>query len=162
MEDREAAACWIPACAGYDSELVIQRHCNGQSAVAWAKRSVPAIASRASNGGHGGGSAFAHPANTRPGRRRQEVDVVLGRHRHHVLRLLLLHVVKAPEQVVEFSRRCHPEQHLCGLVRLVEDAVRRAHAEPGPIARGCLRLGAAERPVVTDSSSLLDRPRCVR
>jgi hypothetical protein len=39
---------------------------------------------------------------SRARRRRQEVDVVFRRHRHHVLRLLLLHVVEPPEQIVEF------------------------------------------------------------
>ena len=51
---------------------------------------------------------------SRPRRRRQEVDVVLGGQRHHGVRLLLLHVVDRPEQVVEPPRRRHPEQRLRG------------------------------------------------
>src|ERR1700744_6039298 len=65
----------------------------------------------------------------RPRRWRQEVDVMLGGDRHHLVGYLLLHVVKGPEQVEQFLCRRYPEQHFRGLVGFVEDAVRHAHAE---------------------------------
>src|SRR6185436_4875200 len=43
-------------------------------------------------------------------RRRQEDDFVLGRERHHVRRVLLLHAVNGPEQIIELAGRRHPEE----------------------------------------------------
>ena len=45
-------------------------------------------------------------------RRRQEVDVVLGRKPNHVVRILLFHIVNGPEQIIEPAGRGHPEQRL--------------------------------------------------
>ena len=42
---------------------------------------------------------------SRPRRRRQEVDVEFRGQRHHGIRRLLLHIVDAPEQIIEFLGR---------------------------------------------------------
>jgi len=75
------------------------------------------------------------------------VDVVFRGHRHDVLRFLLLHVVKAPEQIIQLLARRNPEQHFRGLVRLVEDAVGNAHAKADQIARRRLGVGARQHEV---------------
>src|SRR5580693_4356741 len=41
---------------------------------------------------------------------RQEVDVVLGGELDHLIRILLLHIVNGPEQIIEPAGRGHPEQ----------------------------------------------------
>ena len=75
-------------------------------------------------------------AGSRPRRRRQEHHLVLGGQRHHVGRVLLLHGVDRPEQVVELARRRHPEQAFHRLVGLVEDAVRDLLRQPDQVAGG--------------------------
>jgi hypothetical protein len=59
---------------------------------------------------------------------------VLGGDRDHIRRVLFLHTVDRPEQIVELARRRHPEKALHGLVGLVEDAVRHVHRQPDQIA----------------------------
>src|SRR5215203_595500 len=59
-------------------------------------------------------------AGSGTGRRRKEFHVVLGREGDDVGRVLLLHVVDAPEQVVELAGRRDPEQALGRLAGLVE------------------------------------------
>src|SRR5882757_1467171 len=67
--------------------------CGGRSAM-----SVPtAIASLAMTNSKLGASC--------PGRRREEVNIIFRGHRHDFLGLLLLHVVKAPKQIVQFPGR---------------------------------------------------------
>src|SRR5947209_3389889 len=64
-------------------------------------------------------------------------DLVLCGERDHLRRRLLLHVVDGPEQVVELTRRRHPEEALHGLVGLVEDTVGKTHGQPDEVARSC-------------------------
>src|SRR4029077_13907949 len=64
-------------------------------------------------------------------RRRQEYDLVLGGERNHVGRVLLLHAVDRPEQIVQLARRRDPEQALDRLLRLIEQAVRDVHRQGG-------------------------------
>src|SRR5665213_2536389 len=85
--------------------------------------------------------------NSRARRRRQEMNVVFGGESHHVFGLLFLHVVQAPEQIIELLGRRHPEQHFRGLVGFVEDAVRNAHAQPNQIAGAGLRVGARQHEI---------------
>src|SRR5215212_8373948 len=74
--------------------------------------------------------------------RRQEHDFVLGRKRNHVRRVLLLHAVDRPEQVVELARRRYPEQALDRLLGLVEQTMRYVHRQADQIACGRDELAA--------------------
>src|SRR5277367_684979 len=74
-------------------------------------------------------------------RRRQKVNLMLGRERHDLGWRLLRHVVDAPEEIVQTAGRRHPEQALHDPAGLVEDAVRQAHWQAHEIAR--IGLGAA-------------------
>src|SRR5215212_12096738 len=68
--------------------------------------------------------------------RRQKHDLVLGRERNHVRRVLLLHAVDRPEQVVELARRRYPEQALDRLLGLVEQTMRYVHRQADQVSRG--------------------------
>src|SRR6266849_2713222 len=83
----------------------------------------------------------------RPRRRRQEMNIVFRGHRDDVLGLLLLHVVKAPEQIVQLLGGRYPEQHFCGLVGFVEDAMGKAHPEAYQVARRRLGIGAGKHEI---------------
>src|SRR6478736_9205903 len=84
---------------------------------------------------------------SRPRGWRQEVDIVFRGHRDDVFGLLLFHVVKAPEQIIQLLRRRYPEQHFRGLVGFVEDAVENAHAETYQVARRRLGIGTAKHEI---------------
>src|SRR5262249_15128891 len=60
--------------------------------------------------------ASKFPDHALAGRRRQEVDVVLGGEFHDIIRILLLHIVNGPEQVIEALGGRNPEQCLRALL----------------------------------------------
>src|SRR5579871_4857611 len=72
---------------------------------------------------------------------------MLGGELHHLVRVLLLHIVDGPEQIVEAGCRRHPKQRFRVLLRLVEDAVWLSHRQPHRIASGCELVSAIKHEV---------------
>jgi hypothetical protein len=70
--------------------------------------------------------------------RRQERNLVARGERNHLRRVLLLHRVDCPEQIVQLPRGRHPEDAFVRLLGLVEDPVRNVHRQPDQVALAML------------------------
>ena len=74
------------------------------------------------------------------GRRRKKINLVLSGQSHDIRRILILHGMDSPEQIIEPTCRSDPKQAFIDTFRMVENAMRNAARQPDQIARTCLHL----------------------